>query len=232
MASPANPIGQASFSTTAYSYTPLVSDGDDIVSRSGTVASGIGILRRGAILKIDPTTSAITAPVAATDCNCILVNDIDATSATVPATVYVGGKFKADAVIWPGALSHSAVSDNLRNFDIQIESVIYVDGTLVKSAPTQEEQKNAEAVVAANVAAASTTTTTTTPAPGQTAAGPSDSPWAYLTGDQKASDPQLAEAPTTTTAAPTTAGASGSAAGPGGGLFGGAATTTPAPATS
>lgn len=129
-----NPIGRASFSTTPFAYTPLLSDGDDVVSRSGTVASGIGVLTRGTILKIDPATGNITVPVAAADCNCILVNDIDATSTTVAATVYVSGKVKADALVWPGALGHGVVTDALRDFGILVESVVYTDGTLIRSA--------------------------------------------------------------------------------------------------
>ena len=116
MATPINPIGQASFSgPVAFNYYPLLSDGDDIVSRPASIASGGGIFRRGAIVKWDPATGLITAPVAATDCNAIVVNDVDATSATQAAAVYVGGKFKADAVIWPGALSHALVTENLRH---------------------------------------------------------------------------------------------------------------------
>ncbi len=197
-----NPVAKASFSTTSFSYQPLLSDGDDVVSRSGTVASGGGIIKRGAILKIDPVTGAITAPTLAADCNCILVDDIDATSATVPATVYLQGKFKADAVIWPGALGHGAVSDALRDFGILIESVLYTDGTVVKSAPTEQEQANAEKTLAANVAAA-TSTTSTTGEP-ETASAPADSVWGYLTAEQREKDPNLAN-PTTTTAAPGTA---------------------------
>lgn len=232
MGSTANPIGQASFSTVSFSYTPLLSDGDDVVSRSGAMAIGLGVHKRGEILKIDPTTGAVTVPVAATDANCILVNDVDTTGGAQAVTVYVSGKFKADALIWPGALPHSAVSDNLRNFSILVESVVYTDGTLVKSAPSQAEQANAEAAVAANLAAS--TSTTTTPAPGAAAAGsPSDSPWAYLTAEQRQNNPQLATPPTpTTTPAPTTSAAGTTSATTTTAAGTTTATTTPAPTTS
>jgi hypothetical protein len=203
MGSTYSPIGQASFSSQSFTYSPLLSDGDDVVSRSGSIAAGTTVYKRGTIMHIDPTTGAVTAPALATDCNCILVNDVDTNQGAQTVTVYVGGKFKADAVIWPASLSHSAVSDNLRNFDIQIESVVYTDGTLVKSAPSPAEQAAAEAAVAANVAAS--TSTTTTPAPAATAA-PRDSLWPYLTPEQQQNQPQLANppAPDATTPEPTT----------------------------
>jgi len=213
MGSTANPIAQASFSTTAFSYQPLLSDGDDVVSRNASMASGGGVHKRGEILKYDPATGILTVPAAAADCNCILVNDIDATSAATQATVYVSGKFKADAIVWPAALAHGPVTDALRDFSILIESVVYVDGTLVRSAPSPEQEAAARAAVAANLAAA--TSTTTTAAPGEAAAVSSDSLWPYLTPEQQAQQPQLATPPLpTTTAAP-----------------GGSTTTTPAPTT-
>src|SRR5215831_10981153 len=100
----ANPIAQASFSSLPYAYNALVSDGMRVTSRSGTVASGIGVLTRGTIVNIDPAAGAITVPSTVAGCNAILVNDVDSTAATVPATVYTTGKFKADAIVWPGAL--------------------------------------------------------------------------------------------------------------------------------
>jgi hypothetical protein len=189
------PIAQASFSTTPFSFTPLLSDGDDVVSRSGTVASGIGVLKRGTILKIDPATGNITVPVAASDCNCILVNDLDATLAAQAATVYVSGKFKADAIIWPGALGHGVVTDALRNYTILLESVVYTDGTLVKTMATEQEAAAAQAVVEANRAAEETKAA----GAGKAVEGakPSmDSPWAYLTAEEREKHPELAEVPT------------------------------------
>src|SRR5262252_8966374 len=140
----ANPIGQASFSSATYSYYGLLSDGDDVKSQKGTVASGIGVLVRGTIVNWDPATGAITVPTTVAGCNAILVNDIDSTAATVPAQVYTTGSFKADAVTWPGALSHALVTDQLRDYQINIQSVIYTDGTLVKSAPSKAEEDEAK----------------------------------------------------------------------------------------
>lgn len=186
------PIGQAGFSgPVQFNYYPLLSDGDDIVSKPGSVASGGGIFKRGAIVKWDPATGLITMPVAATDCNAILVNDLDATSATQAAQVYVGGKFKADAVIWPGALSHALVTESLRQHDMQIESVEFIDGSLVKSAPSAEEAALAQKQVEMNREAAKKADAATAEAVAQPAR--SDSPWPYLTPEEREKQPQLAQ---------------------------------------
>jgi hypothetical protein len=189
-----NPIARPSFTTTSFSYIGLLSDGSDVVSRSGTVASGIGILKRGAILKCDPATGVITVPAAAADCNCILADDVDATAATVAALVYLSGKFKADAIVWPGALGHGVVSDALRDFGILIESVVFSDGTLVKSVPLQAEAEAAMAIVEHNREELSRTGTPTGPPEQKPTA---DSPWAYLTPEERERHPELAHVPTT-----------------------------------
>ncbi len=194
------PIGQASFSSTPYTYSPLLSDGDDVVSRSASMASGGGVQKRGTILKYDPATGLITIPVATTDCNAILVNDIDATSTAAAALIYVGGKFKADAVLWPGALSHALCTESLRMHDIQVESVVFTDGTLVKAQSLDAEGQAATQVVEFNKAQEEATRSG---APGKGAPGkaaeekPSmDSPWAYLTAEEREKNPELAEVPT------------------------------------
>ena len=191
MATPINPIGQAAFSgPVQFNYYPLLSDGDDIVSRPASIASGGGVFKRGAIVKWDPATGLITAAVAATDCNAIVVNDVDATTAAQTAQVYVGGRFKADAIIWPGALSHALVTENLRIHDMQIESVEFTDGSLVKSAPSEAEAAAAQKQVDLNREAVAKQAA---PAPGEDPAAPkSDSPWAYLTPDERDKQPQLA----------------------------------------
>lgn len=190
-----SPIGKASFSTTAAAYSPLLSDGERIVSRNGTVASGTGILKRGTILKIDPATGAITVPAAAADCNCVLVDDTDATSATAGATVYLSGKMKADAIIWPAALGHAVVADALRDFGILIESVVFTDGTLVKSVPTEAAAQNAQAVVDHNREELEAAKRATEPPP-DGAKPEVDSPWAYLTPEEREKSPELAAPPT------------------------------------
>lgn len=191
------PIGQASFSSTPYTYSPLLSDGDDVVSRSASMASGGGVQKRGTILKYDPATGLITIPVATTDCNAILVNDIDATSTAAAALIYVGGKFKADAVLWPGALSHALCTESLRMHDIQVESVVFTDGTLVKAQSLDAEAQAANKVIEYNKGQEEAARSG---APGKAAeAKPTmDSPWAYLTAEEREKNPELAEVPTTT----------------------------------
>lgn len=192
MSTPTFPLGQAAFyGPVQFNYYPLLSDGDDIVSRAASVALAGGVFKRGAIVKWDPATGLVTMPVAATDCNAILVNDVDATSAAQAAQVYVGGKFKADAVIWPGALSHALVTESLRQHDMQIESVEFIDGSLVKSAPSAEEAALAQKQVEMNREAAKKADAPTAEAVAQPPR--SDSPWPYLTPEEREKQPQLAQ---------------------------------------
>jgi hypothetical protein len=187
-----DPISKASFGFSTPTFlSALLADGHDVTSRKGTVASGIGILKRGAILKIVPATGVITVPAAAADCNCVLVDDVDATTATVQAGVYLTGRMKADAIQWPGALVHADCTEALRDVGIYIESVIIADGSLVKSVPTTEEAAEAMKNLKKARAAAKES---------EKEAGeedeekqpPSDSPFAYLTPDEKVDNPDLA----------------------------------------
>ena len=186
------PLGTASFTiaTPTFNYA-LLSDGDDVVSRIGTVASGIGVLKRGTIVNFVPATGVITVPTTAAGCNGILVDDIDATSATVQAGVYVSGKVKADALTWPTALAHGDVADALRDFGILVESVVFTDGSMVKSFPTEAEaaeaQKNLDRVRQLAKDAEKKAEEAKQDEP-----PPSDSPWAYLTDDEKEKTPGLA----------------------------------------
>jgi hypothetical protein len=124
----ANPA--ATFFSVPFSFNELLSDGDDIVSRPGTIAAGFTYLR-GQILHYNDATQAISAPVVETDCNCILSNDTDTTGGQpLPANVYVSGKFKSDAVIWPAALSHFLIDQNLRVAGLFLENVVTQAGTL------------------------------------------------------------------------------------------------------
>ena len=53
---PTIPMGQAGFSgPVAFNYYPLLSDGDDVVSKPASVASGGGVIKRGSIVKWDPS---------------------------------------------------------------------------------------------------------------------------------------------------------------------------------
>src|SRR5262249_31666730 len=193
---PANPIATPSFSTTAYNYIPLLLDGDDVVSDKGTAAAGISgnLLLRGQVVKWDPATGAITVPAAATDCNAIVVNDTDTTAAVASVPVYKAGSFNAAAIVWP-ALSHALGTDNLRDLNILIHRALYTHRTLVKSSPTAEEEAEAKARLDAARAAAAAAAAAPAPPADTTAPKPSDAPWAYLTPEERALHPELADAP-------------------------------------
>ena len=191
----ANPIAVASFGSATYTYNALLSSGDDVNSKAGTVASGIGVLVRGTIVNWDPATGAITVPSTVAGCNAILVNDIDSTAATVPAEVYTTGSFKADAVTWPGALSHALVTDQLRDYGIYLQSVIYTDGTLVKSAPTKAEEDTARKHLEENKAAAEKAAKAAKEETKAEEAKASDSIYPYLTPDEREKQPELANPP-------------------------------------
>jgi len=191
------PIGKASFSSATYNYYGLLSDGDDVVSRPGTIASGTGVVTRGTIVNCDPATGAITIPATVATCNGILADDTDATSATVPANVYLTGKFKADALTWPGALSHALVTDQLRDYGIYIESVVFTDGSISKSVPKAEEEAAAKKIIEQNKAAKEKAAKEAeAKAKGEKEEEPqsTDAPWDHLTSDQKEKEPELAQA--------------------------------------
>ena len=102
----------------------------------------------------------------------------------------VTGRMKADAVVWPGALNHADVTDALRNVGIYLESVVAYDGTLVKSVPTVEEQKEA----IKNLEKARKQTKEKTEEAEEEKQPPSDSPLAYLTPDERETNPDLSGA--------------------------------------
>lgn len=185
------PIGKATFrSEGSFTYYELLSDGDDIVTSPGLLQIAAGIQKRGAILKWDPATTNVTVPAVETDANCILADDTDPTSAIAPCNIYRSGKFKADAVIWPGALSHALITDALRKVTILIESVMYTDGSLVKTEPSQAEAENARKVIEENKQRAKDVKKA---AEEEEKIPPRDSPYAYLTEDEKEKSPELAD---------------------------------------
>jgi len=184
------PQSVASFGVSTPTFlSPLLADGHGVTSRKGTVASGIGVLKRGTICKIVAATGVITVGATAAEANCVLVDDIDATTATVQADVYLTGRMKADAVTWPGALSHADVTDALRDVGIYLESVMITDGSLAKSLPTGEEQKEAIANLEKARAAAKEAKAE---AEAQEKQKPSDAPFQYLTPDEREQSADLA----------------------------------------
>lgn len=170
-------------------YDELLSDGHHITSRMGSVASGGGKLKRGTIVKIVPATGVVTVPATAAECNAVIAENIDATSATVACLVYLSGKMKADALIWPGALPHADVADALRNYGILVESVLFRDGIIVKSAPTEEQAEAAKERIETLREAHGEPPAGEAP---DLTGGVADSSWSYLTEEERATEPHLA----------------------------------------
>jgi hypothetical protein len=118
--------GLASFKAEGvFAYDSLISGGT-IVSRIGTLASGAGFYKRGQIVHIDPATGVVTPGDSAP--NGIVSENADATLTTSMVLVYLSGKFKADQIIWPGTGNRNALTDQLRDWGILIESVITPGG--------------------------------------------------------------------------------------------------------
>lgn len=127
---------KASFTgPTAFSYTPLLSDGDDVVSRSCSLAAGT--MARGTIAKYAFDTGVVAAVAVVADANCVVADTIDATGGAAAGLVYISGKMKADALIWP-ALDHGLVTDQLRHCGILVETVTGTLGAMIRSAGITE----------------------------------------------------------------------------------------------
>jgi hypothetical protein len=115
-----------------FSYNVLLSDGHDVTSRAGTLAAGIGLMQRGQIVNMDPVTGAVSVAVLGTTApNAIVADDADSTAGAVPILVYLTGKFKTDAVIWPPTGAKGTIADSLRDYGIYLESVLYSSGAFV-----------------------------------------------------------------------------------------------------
>jgi hypothetical protein len=142
------PVAQASFSTTAYpNPNPLCIE--DVVSRGATAKSGGGVIKRGQIVGIEAASGKIVAADATNLASAIKAEDEDATAADAACIVYVGGIFRADAVLWPATGTHAAVTDQLRDMGIFLESVVSQPGTIVKSVPLDNEEVRIDDTVVA-----------------------------------------------------------------------------------
>lgn len=176
-------------------YNELLSDGDDVVSRKGQVASGGGKINRGQIVHFDPPTGNITTAVLGTAApNAIVAENCDATAATVSCLVYVSGKFKADAVLWPPTGGHADISDVLRDYGILLESVLYTDGTYVKATPDEAAAKQAqERLEAARQRVKEAADQQKQAQPPDQTDQLTDSVWAYMTQQEREQQPNLDE---------------------------------------
>lgn len=93
-----------------------------------TIVSGAGKLSRGSVLgKITASGKLTLADSTKTDGsqtgNCILAEDVDATSADVVAPVYVTGTFNREALTFGGTDTAAAHEDALRNLNIYLTSI-------------------------------------------------------------------------------------------------------------
>src|SRR5215469_10982868 len=104
-----NPLGLAGFTANvgSYAYDPLLTDGDDVVTRKAKFAAAAAaplgpVVKRGTICQFAPATGLLTTGDGAEPV--ILAEDCDTTNATagtpVEAIAYVSGKFNAAAIIW------------------------------------------------------------------------------------------------------------------------------------
>ena len=122
----------ASFSMSSnYEYDPLLSDGQNVVSKRGMLTAGIGFVKRGTLLSVNVTTGVvILADAAANTPNAVMAENCDSTAAAAPCIFYVSGKMKYDAIIFPATGSRGAMIDKLRDYGILIESVLDRNGVI------------------------------------------------------------------------------------------------------
>lgn len=114
-----------------FEYDGLIIDGSHSLDVKGiTIASGQGKLQRGTVLAIGADKKAVilgtedSAP-ALYSADCILTDDVDATSADVYTTAYQSGKFNKGALI---------VKSNYKLADTDIDTLrtkgIFVEGVM------------------------------------------------------------------------------------------------------
>ena len=184
-------FGLASFGAAgSYTYDPLLSDGHHVVSRMGSVAAGSAKLVRGTIVNFAPATGYVLPNPLVAACNAVVAENVDPTGATgrVDCLVYVSGKMKADAIIWPSAGTHAEIADNLRDYGILLESVLFRDGAIVKSAPTADQESKAKERIEDNRKRGTKEPDGKLDLEGDI----QDSSWGYLSAEDREKNPELA----------------------------------------
>lgn len=114
-----------------FEYDGLIIDGSHSLDVKGiTIASGQGKLQRGTVLAIGADKKAVilgtkdSAP-ALYPADCILTDDVDATSADVYTTAYQSGKFNKGALIVKSDYELADTDiDTLRTKGIFVEGVM------------------------------------------------------------------------------------------------------------
>lgn len=115
----------------AFEYDGLIIDGSHSLDVKGiTIASGQGKLKRGTVLAIGADKKAVILETkdstpALYSADCILTDDVDATSADVYTTAYQSGKFNKGALIVKSDYKLADTDiDTLRTKGIFVEGVM------------------------------------------------------------------------------------------------------------
>lgn len=114
-----------------FEYDGLIIDGSHSLDVKGiTIASGQGKLQRGTVLAIGADKKAVIlgtkdSTTALYSADCILTDDVDATSADVYTTAYQSGKFNKGALIVKSDYKLADTDiDTLRTKGIFVEGVM------------------------------------------------------------------------------------------------------------
>ena len=114
-----------------FEYDGLIIDGSHSLDVKGiTIASGQGKLQRGTVLAIGADKKAVIlgtkdSTTALYSADCILTDDVDATSADVYTTAYQSGKFNKGALIVKSDYELADTDiDTLRTKGIFVEGVM------------------------------------------------------------------------------------------------------------
>lgn len=114
-----------------FEYDGLIIDGSHSLDVKGiTIASGQGKLQRGTVLAIGADKKAVIlgtkdSTLALYSADCILTDDVDATSADVYTTAYQSGKFNKGALIVKSDYKLADTDiDTLRTKGIFVEGVM------------------------------------------------------------------------------------------------------------
>lgn len=114
-----------------FEYDGLIIDGSHSLDVKGiTIASGQGKLQRGTVLAIGANKKAVIlgtkdSTPALYSADCILTDDVDATSADVYTTAYQSGKFNKGALIVKSDYKLADTDiDTLRTKGIFVEGVM------------------------------------------------------------------------------------------------------------
>lgn len=83
------------------------------ITQSVTIASGSGVLKRGAVINMNAAGKGQPVGTASTTAHGILYDDVDATSADVVAEVYIAGAFNKNAVV--EASGKDLTADDIKN---------------------------------------------------------------------------------------------------------------------